>query len=653
MNRYYDNYFEYLPLLLKKRLIVLFNNLPEGYESFGRDFRSWNNCVKICSVVLFKQFELGSIGDSSLFYCGLSAGFWKDKRIIGNHYSRYINFLLDQQVLQRKWGRFYFDDGFVDEYGYRINPELNNGEYVIVEYKDRKDKPSEVAISEYDGHKPFKPEPFNLDKINIGNKSYAKKWVRENAERLVKDAITDNYYDLLPDKLSLAFTKLKEDGTHQTRYYSVKKAKEIAKVEDLSLFYYRNKNVISTKDYFLKQVIPEFTKHYLWRVSSFSSVKFNLSRHQKTRRVYGQTVSLPSTLLPFVRIHNQFIMQVDLKSSQFTIFANILNHYIISGDSEGEALLEKFRNTKSRDFITKLIKTFKKHKENLSSNSVDYKNPVEDIYYDEGNDVFQFLQDVFFHDFYNILKSTLNLSSRQHAKLWAFTILFGKETTNNIIKKQMMELYPTIVNIIDDFKRTYKSNQFSIGLQVLEAELFIDNIWKSAKTNHITSFTRHDSLVFAISKRSEVETIIAETQEKFQFIGSFNYEIFNETVIKKYGYYIPEEEFCVDELDLYTHYPHLEEHPFSEYYEDDIELMKQLVEIGIHDDYYGLIDLGMMENITELPFLEDSSKESRFLADEVWNMREGYSFFQETTNSILKTMITILSSINFDAIPED
>ena len=127
MKKYKDNDFEYFPLLLKKRLVDLFDDLPVGFESFDRDYRSWNNCLKICSVILFKQFDDvdDRIGSSPLLYCGLSAGFWKDKRIVGNHYARYIKFLLDQKIIQRTWDKFPVDGYYIEEYGYRINPELN------------------------------------------------------------------------------------------------------------------------------------------------------------------------------------------------------------------------------------------------------------------------------------------------------------------------------------------------------------------------------------------------------------------------------------------------------------------------------------------------------------------------------------------------
>jgi len=646
-----NNSFEYIPLLLKKRLINLFNNLPEDYYSFGRDYRSWNNCVKICSVILFKQFDnnVDDFGSSSLLFCGLSAGFWKDKRIVGNHYARYTNFLLKQNVIQRVWDKFPVDGDYVEEFGYRINPELNDGGYVFVAYKERKDKPSELVLSDYEERKSLKPKPFNLDFIKIPKKKEANKWIQENAKQLVVDAITDNYYENLPGSLSLAFTKLDKDGKRSTNYYSVDKAKEIAKKEELSLFHYRNKNLLANKDHFLHHVVPDFEKHYRWRIASFNSTKFNLTRHAKTRRVYGQPVSIPSALLQFVRIHGHYIEQVDMKCSQFTIFANILNQYILSENSDGNEILETFKITKSKGFISKLIRIFAKYKDSFPGYGIDYSNPLEDEYDKEGNDVFQFLQDVFFHDFYDILKLLLKLPTRQHAKLWAFTIVFAKENTNNIIKRQMMDLYPTVVKIIDDFKKTYKSNEFAIGLQVLEAEIFIDNIWNKAQKQSITSFTRHDSLLFAISKRDEVEPIISETKKKFRFIGKFVYQLFNEEVIDKYGYYDPDEE--VDDLDVYVHFPNLERHPFFDYDLDHIELMKQLVKIGVNDDYYGLVDLGMMEEITELSFLSDI--ENRYLSDEVWNMREGYAFFQDTTNDILKEMVKVLNSVDLENVYDD
>ena len=91
----------------------------------------------------------------------------------------------------------------------------------------------------------------------------------------------------------------------------------------------------------------------------------------------------------------------------------------------------------------------------------------------------------------------------------------------------MKYLYPSVISIINDFKEKYGYNQFAIGLQCLEAEIFIDHIWKKVKAKDIISFTRHDSLVFPISKKKEVEEIITGVFADFDFIYRIEYEVFN------------------------------------------------------------------------------------------------------------------------------
>jgi len=339
-------------------------------------------------------------------------------------------------------------------------------------------------------------------------------------------------------------------------------------------------------------------------------------------------------------------MQADLKSSQFTIFANLLNTYIVDRDSDGSGLVEIYKNTKSRDFIKKLVKVFQRHADNLPSYGIDNKNPIEHGYDEEANDVLKFIQDVFFNDFYDVIKSALKLPSRKHAKLWAFTILFGNESTNNEIKMQMKELYPTLIEIIDDFKKSYKSNQFPIGLKVLEAEIFIDNIWKSAIDKKITSFTRHDSLLFAISKRIDVDQIINETKERFSFIGNFNFEVFNDEVAEYYDFYDPEEEIA--ELNRDNHFYLHDENPNIEIDPDEVELIEKLVDIGMIEDYYGVIDVDLLEEISQLSFMRDTN-EGRKLEEEVSNIKYGHPHFQEETNHILRAMIGKLSKVDSES----
>lgn len=637
--------FDYLPYNLVESLDNLFGNLPDKYIMFNRDFRSKNNCLFICSVIFCKQFE-----DVLSDFVGLSANYWK--KIIGNHYIEYLKLLLEQNIIQRKWDEFDTGDGVVTLYGYRINPKFNTGKFKKVNYGQGA-KVATIIVNEKKGLKSTKKFDFNLDKIRIHNKNVATAWIKQNALGIVQDSISFNYYDDLDDKITLNFIKFNKDSdSRKYQFLSIGKAKEIAKDNGVQLFNYKGSNIIADVDYFINKTSENLKNHYLWRIANFDSKDFNLTRHVKTRRLYGQTVSLPSNLLPFVRIHNQYIMQCDLKTSQFVIFANIINQYIKSG-FDGAGLLGLYKNAKSKEFIRRLVCVLDAHKDSLSRVSFTNNSSLNYSLKDDDNDVFNFLQDVLFSDFYTIIKNKLKLPSRRHSKLWTFTVIFGSEKTNNSIKSQVKQMYPTVINIIDDFKSKYKSNQFPIGLQVVEAEIFIDNILKSAHENHITSFTRHDSILFAISKKLEVEKIINDTQNRFDFIGNFKFEFFNEEVIEDYDLFNPE-----DEIDEYLQLTTVNENnkmelkprkSYETYFNDfEVNTMVKLGSFGIMDNYSEDVNTDFLWEIYELSILTE--KEKAVIENELSN-RYGesgvyvFTLFSDT-NDVIRNLVKRVDNLD-------
>src|SRR6056297_2478988 len=180
MGEYKLNKYDYLPSGLIKSLKLLFNDLPDRHKSFERDYRSYMNCIKIVSIILYKQLNNDGYVNFSSGFVGISANYWKNKNVIGNHYSRYIDFLLECGIIERTWDKFYYDDTYAYMWCYRIKPELNDDDYVQIWYKDHTEKTSEEIISYVSGFKSLKPKPINLNLISIPKKDKAKEWVKDN-----------------------------------------------------------------------------------------------------------------------------------------------------------------------------------------------------------------------------------------------------------------------------------------------------------------------------------------------------------------------------------------------------------------------------------------------------------------------------------------
>ena len=72
--------------------------------------------------------------------------------------------------------------------------------------------------------------------------------------------------------------------------------------------------------------------------------------------------------------------------------------------------------------------------------------------------------------------------------------------------------------------------------------------------------------------------------------------------------------------------------------EQHIETIEKLKEIGIRDDYYGIIDAEFLEKISELPFLNEIQR--NILYDDINNLHDGLSFLQDNTNELLRRLLS-------------
>ncbi len=117
---------------------------------------------------------------------------------------------------------------------------------------------------------------------------------------------------------------------------------------------------------------------------------------------------------------------------------------------------------------------------------------------------------------YNYIASSLSLRSAKNGKSLMFEVMFSSRRNNSAYKKKIKELFPSVVGWIDEYKKAHGDNQFSIMLQRIESDLFIDNILKRVKKLKYFCLTKHDSLII---KRSDYEAILAIVKEEFSKIG--------------------------------------------------------------------------------------------------------------------------------------
>jgi len=621
--------YEYLP----KVIVDVINKITDS----EREYRTTNNYLLVISLVYLHQMS----DDASYYqYSPLSREYWRT--VVGSHYSKYVDRLVKEKVLQRDWVQYVSDFG--DEsrvMGYRINPTFLNDDFKLVKYKGAKadSESADVVDGKASGNDVIMKLGIKPDLIQM-QKGQALAWIDNNISKVVNGYINNEYINGVPKTLPV-LVRIYHGDSFSVSHMSIEAAKKIAEEQGKQLFYYKDKFIIANAEQFKNIANHNLYVHYKWQVKSFLPENFNFSRNKNTLRVYSKLSSLPTALLPFLRINGQYILQADLKCSQFTLFANLINYYL---NHSGEELIALFKKKQAKSFVSGLVKIFDEHKDELSDEGLSTSNPIINSYIT--NDVYHFLCDALINDFYSIIKNELNLPQRAHGKGIAFRTVFSKPKPENELVRQFRHIYPTIISIINDFKNKYGYNQFAIGLQRIEAEIFIDNIWKQAKKSSINCFTRHDSLVFPINKRKEVEQLISEVFKSYDFIYRVEFEEFNtkeimQRLVNETDYVDYLEDF--DEIFFYTMM-----HPGDEKKMKENELFwEQLQEITLpeykEDDYFEHVSLETLWQIDELDGL--SMEKQLAVEEDIANLLSNYPIpqFQEDTNKIISKLIDFVN----------
>ncbi len=502
--------YEYLPSNLIKALQPLLN--------LFRDFRSKNNLIRVASVIFRKN-----INESDYLFFPLSAQYWK--KVIGSHYYLYVSNLLNNGIIESSDVTYISDSG-IDPVvkGFKIKDSLMN-EILIKQNYYGITKSSESIDKEYDGYRKLSIIGFDPDAITIIKKK-ALGWIDLNITEVMEKYMDLDFSSGISDSQPYKIRILNDKDEYYSTYLPIESAKKLALKQNKTLIYFKNKFILANLEQFERLTHNRLTHHYKWQIRSYFPDNLTFARHDDTLRVYNHLTSLPSSLLQFVRINGDYILQADLKCSQFTILGNLFNYYI---NHSGKELIALFKKKPTITFVTRMVEIMDKYHNQFPFKGFDKAYPQEDIY--NSNNMYAFLEDTLLHDFYLMLQSNLNLKERKYAKNIAFQTLFSKVKPESDYAKKLRDIYPTVMNIINDFKETHGYEKFSVGLQNVESEIFIDHIWKRVRDSGINSFTRHDSLLFPIRQRNIVESIINDVFKHFDFVQKFEYEEFNEKEI--------------------------------------------------------------------------------------------------------------------------
>lgn len=648
---------EYLPLKLIKRINQeIFTN--EHFE-----YRTKNNFLRCIGIIYFKQVNehYGLEG-----YVPTGSAYWK--KVFGNDYhEKVIEPLIKLGIIE------FLDFGFrsypnlntaqgkepgIVGVRYRINPELTKeDEFSTIDYIRKNNLPvqtaEEMVMNEC---KELEYLPISQQSLFVSiDKQKATKWVEDNAEEICNKLLNTKIVNELPENTIIPCHIYIDGGSFNIKYLTIKRAKFDALLQNKQLFFFKDAFYVADIDTFLKYRINNLKYHYKHDIAKIGTVPLIYRRSEKTLRISTHLTNFPSKILQFININNQVVVQLDLRTSQFLIFANLLNIYLTKGD---KSLVSLFKKYQTKTFLKRFIAVLDEHRNMLPHTGVDIANPLLSKY--STSDVIRFIHDVFFDDFYSVTQKHFGFSERGMAKLVLFKLLFKRNTKSDILINKMKEHYPTVMSIIEGFKLKEKepqtnddktvnddSSNFSVFLQCVESEIFIDKILFTLRDMEVPCFTRHDSIVVAHEYANKVEDFIKSTFNEIGF--RYNYKVedkFWEVVDwveledSPYSDYLADEDIITTDYSVNNSFCESELDNTNENYNTMDEQLREtclkLQEIGIKDDYSELVDADFLEEISNLPL---NQHEKIILIDDVVNLRYGMTFLQDKTNEIIRQLV--------------
>jgi hypothetical protein len=654
---------EYLPVKLVDRINL---NI---FDNNRLEYRTKNNFLRCISTIYFKQVnEYHNLE----YYVPTGSSYWKTL-FGGDYHEKVIQPLIDLEIIQ------FYDFGY-RRYAnkanankgkqkglvgkrYRINPDLTNDDnFTMIAYINKGNEPiltAEEAI--INGGKEFIFEPIQSKDFFVSiDKHRATEWVDSNAEEICREYYKPEYADQLPQDSLIEFHFFLDGGSFISGFSTIRAAKIKARMYAKQLFYFKDKYYIADPQAFLRHRVESLKHDYKREISKIGTLPIIDRYSEKTLRCYNHLVNFPSKILQFININNRTVVQLDLRTSQFLILANILNTYIKGGET---MLLRLFKKKQTQAYLKRLIKVLREHQDLLPriGVSLSKKYPAKN----NSNDVLRFINDVFHEDFYSVIQKELNLPERSLAKQMLFRLLFKRGNKPDLWIKMLEQLYPTVMSIISGFKQKETQdedslntsanddwNNFSVFLQCVESEIFIDQIFKPQRKAGVPCFSRHDSIVVASGYEDKAELYARAIFGQFGFkynhkVDDKLWDIFDEEYLEDIGYM----DWLMDENELNTDFGidnslakptqslsevETEDDDIVVMDDEQLSVVEELLEIGEQRDYSELLGIGFLEALTILPIAES---EKNVLYDEINNLQSGMVNFQESTNKLICQLV--------------
>lgn len=325
--------------------------------------------------------------------------------------------------------------------GYAINKDLVDGSFVSVEVEIR-----EQEVYSYEGI---------ISDLYID-------------EAAIRDEV-DNYISELDlDSLTIVNTPSKKPIEYRVglnwerRYGSIQMVLEYTCKGNLKLIKSKNNYYVDEPTLYIKRKIKNTEIAYGYVMARLTLKDFASTRNGRNGRLDSVFTSMPKVMLNQVKADNG-LTELDIKNSQFAIFADILS---------------------------------------------------KDQYFKDLEDVKQFVRLASTGGFYEEIAKIFQVE-RQDAKIMMMEIIFSLPVLNPT-KRKFKEHFPNVYQWATDYKKEHGSAEFAVLLQRKESEMFIDNLLPILNKKGYQVITKHDSIIVRIKEKKAICQLM---QEYFDRIG--------------------------------------------------------------------------------------------------------------------------------------
>lgn len=502
----------------KKRMTVIHTRVLEAVNTIPVKSDVQRDKMLHALHILYKASQVAGK------YVEIPSTYWQ--KAIDEHYERTLNLMKKHGIIQstRSYSNF---EGNKFCKSYRINPKHLSEDVTTVEYETII---SEVNYKRKDNSIVTKHtrRMMRLLKLNVrAAKTELNTYIQEGR---FKEKIQIDY-EIKDDRF------VKADSTELPYFLDDKiehvawLVRQIANERGYSLIKDKNKFVIEKPELYYDLKKYHLRQSYGYSIAQFQYRSFYAKRNKTNNRLDSNLTSFPSLLLPHLRLKDESLYSIDLANSQFTIladliekdhFRNELNQIPKLEIPTTQKLMFSINSDSSYTFTRYVFQYINGSTQHhpvaalMSANSdVDINRKRSDYGVFSGSlhslpsDLLHFIQLAKSGKIYEYIKDKLNLQNVRDAKLFAFEIFFAKYKSQGEGKRQLKKIFPTLIRLIDAYKKNNGNEQFAILLQQRESYIFIDRILLRLVNKGYKVFSKHDSILCIAS---ELEDVVMEVR---------------------------------------------------------------------------------------------------------------------------------------------